>query len=197
MLHPAAAGGFSVSADVYVRGRPDYPPALDMWLREHIGIGPGRTVVDLGAGTGKFTGHLRHLGADVIAVEPVAEMRAQLSRLYPDVDARAGAAEAIPVEDATADALVCAQAFHWFATPEAMQEIARVLKPGGMLALVWNMRAHAGPNWVAEVEAIMAPMKAIRRAMAAACGAACSPAEVLGPWRRRISPMSTKDRRNG
>lgn len=156
VLHPAAAEGFSASADVYVRGRPDYPPALDGWLREHIGIGPGRTVVDLGAGTGKFTGHLRSLGAQVIAVEPVAEMRAQLSRLYPDVDARAGAAEAIPVEDAMADVVTCAQAFHWFATPEAMREIRRVLKPGGALALIWNMR-DVQVDWVAGIEAIMAP----------------------------------------
>ncbi|MBU3079318.1 class I SAM-dependent methyltransferase [Sphingomonas quercus] len=157
-LHQTAQEGFSSAADVYARGRPDYPPAVDDWLRDVAGIGPGKLVVELGAGTGKSTAHIRALGAGVIAIEPVTEMREQLARAYPEIDARDGTAEAIPVADGAADAVLCAQSFHWFATATALAEIRRVLKPGGVLALVWNVRDES-VDWVAELEAIMAPFQ--------------------------------------
>src|SRR5262249_17005278 len=112
--------------------------------------GAGKTVVDLGAGTGKFTQVLLTTGARVIAVDPVMPMLDRLRRDVPAAEAIAGDAEHIPVASGTADALVCAQAFHWFATPGAVAEIRRVLKPGGAFGLIWNQRDES-VGWVAEV----------------------------------------------
>ena len=153
-IHHAASKGYVGAADAYVRGRPDYPPELAGWLREDLGLGPGRTVLDLGAGTGKFTPRLVATGAAVIAVEPVAAMLAKLSAALPAVRALEGTATAIPLPDASVDAVVCAQSFHWFATRLALLEIHRVLKPGGRLGLVWNMRDARVP-WVARLDAIV------------------------------------------
>ena len=152
--HHAAADGYSTGADTYVKGRPDYPPEVSIWLRDTLGLEPGKTVLDLGAGTGKFTPRLLETGATVIAVEPVAAMLAKLSAALPQVRALAGTATAIPLPDASVDAVVCAQAFHWFATSEALDEILRVLKPGGTLGLVWNLRDASVP-WVSRLDAIV------------------------------------------
>ncbi|OWQ90360.1 SAM-dependent methyltransferase [Roseateles aquatilis] len=152
-IHAAAAAGYSAGADTYVKGRPDYPPELHAWLRDSVGIVPGAAVVDLGAGTGKFTQLLAKTGADVIAVEPVAEMLARLRVDLPGVTGVQGTATAIPLPDASADVVVCAQAFHWFATTAALDEMARVLKPGGRLALIWNLRDAHVP-WVARMNEI-------------------------------------------
>lgn len=152
-IHDMAARGFMANADRYARGRPDYPPALDAWLRGPVRLGHGRTVVDLGAGTGKFVPRVLGTGAAVVAVEPVAAMLARLTRDFPEVRAVAGAADDLPLDDASVDAVVCAQAFHWFATASALREIARVLKPGGVLALVWNVRDESLPSapWVRRI----------------------------------------------
>lgn len=155
-IHSAAAQGYAAEAGTYERGRPDYPPALDHWLREAVSLGPGATVVDLGAGTGKFVPRLMTTGATVIAVEPVDAMRARLAAAFPTIDARVGAADAMPVDTASIDAVVCAQAFHWFATSAALQEIARVLKPGGTLALVWNVRDES-VAWVRRLTTLIEP----------------------------------------
>jgi SAM-dependent methyltransferase len=97
-------------------------------------------VLDLAAGTGKLTRQLVPTGATVIAVEPLAEMRAELERAVPEIEAVDGTAEAIPVADATVDAVTAAQAFHWFRVRETANEVARVLTDGGSLVLVWNTR---------------------------------------------------------
>jgi len=152
-VHRTASAGFS-QTDSYVRGRPDYPAEIQTWLSEAIGLHKGVTVIDLGAGTGKFTPRLVKTGATVIAVEPVPAMRATLSAALPEVMALAGTADAIPLPDGSVDAVICAQSFHWFATPEALREILRVLKPGGRLGLVWNMR-DASVDWVARLDAIV------------------------------------------
>ncbi|QIH08373.1 MULTISPECIES: class I SAM-dependent methyltransferase [unclassified Pseudomonas] len=153
-IHHAAADGYKQAADTYARGRPGYPPELEPWLRQVLELQPGRVVVDLGAGTGKFTARLLATGAQVIAVEPVAQMRAKLAQQYPDAQVLDGSAEAIPLRDASVDVLACAQAFHWFASHQALDEIHRVLKPNGKLALVWNQRDARVP-WVAHLERIV------------------------------------------
>ena len=144
-IHEAAAQGFERNAGAYERGRPDYPAEAVTILGRHIGIGPGSTVVDLAAGTGKFTRCLLATGARVLAVEPVEAMRRTLAEVVPGAAALAGTAEAIPLPTGFAHAVTVAQAFHWFATPEALAEIHRVLVPGGGLGLVWNRRSIEEP----------------------------------------------------
>ncbi|MGI4815611.1 MAG: class I SAM-dependent methyltransferase [Janthinobacterium lividum] len=153
-VHHAAATGFTAAADNYVRGRPDYPPEVAEWLRDELGLDAGTTVVDLGAGTGKFTPRLLATGARVVAIEPLPQMLAKLSGAFSQVTALVGTADAIPLPDASVEAVVCAQAFHWFATREALAEIHRVLKPGGKLGLIWNQR-DTRVDWVARLNAIV------------------------------------------
>lgn len=155
-VHTSAQQGFSTQAATYAQGRPDYPRQLTGWLTNTLRINPQSTVIDLGAGTGKFTRLLSTLAPSLIAVEPVEAMGAQLSKLLPDVRLLSGTAEAIPLPDASADALVCAQAFHWFATEAALAEIHRVLKPDGRLGLVWNVRDES-VDWVAAITDIITP----------------------------------------
>jgi SAM-dependent methyltransferase len=155
-VHSAALEGFSREAAAYARGRPGYPKALIAWLREELRLAPGQSVLDLGAGTGKLTPLLQSTGARVVAVEPVEAMRAELVRHFPDVPAYAGTAQSIPLGDRQSDAVVCAQAFHWFATPDALAEIHRVLRPSGRLGLIWNVRDES-VAWVAALTDILKP----------------------------------------
>lgn len=155
-MHEAAAQGFATATAAYARGRPEYPPAIDDWLRDAVGLQAGSRVLDVGAGTGKFTRRLLALGAEVCAVEPVEAMRAELQRALPGIDARQGTAEALPWPDAAFDALVCAQAFHWFANAQALAELHRVLRPGGRLALVWNVRDES-VDWVQDITRLITP----------------------------------------
>lgn len=155
-VHTSAQKGFSTQAVTYAQGRPDYPRQLTGWLADTLGIDAQSTVIDLGAGTGKFTRLLSTLAPTLIAVEPVAQMGAQLTKLLPDVRLLEGTAEGIPLPPSRADALVCAQAFHWFSTPAALAEIHRVLKPDGRLGLVWNVRDES-VGWVAAITEIITP----------------------------------------
>lgn len=138
-VHPIVRG-FDRAAELYERGRPDYPAAVVRHLGRVLRIHRSTTVVDLGSGTGKFTRALAPLGAARVAVEPTEGMRRVFARELPDVPVLGGTAEAIPLPDGFADAVVVAQAFHWFRPRPALAEIARVLRPGGGLALVWNLR---------------------------------------------------------
>ncbi len=155
-IHPAAAGGFSTAADAYERGRPGYPEPAMAWLAERLEIAPGRDVLDLAAGTGKLTRSLVPFGARVIAVEPIDEMREHLFSALPDVEAFDGTAESIPLPDGSVDVVTCGQAFHWFRVEQALPEIHRVLRPGGSLALVWNMRDLSDPLQ-GRIQEIIAP----------------------------------------
>jgi SAM-dependent methyltransferase len=154
-IHGAALQGFSREAATYGRGRPEYPAELAGWLASTLRLAPGCTVADVGAGTGKFTKLVAATGARTIAVEPVAAMRAQLAALA-GVQAVDGTAQALPLKDASLDAIVCAQAFHWFARTEVLDEFARVLRPGGRLGLVWNVRDES-VDWVARITRLITP----------------------------------------
>ena len=146
-IHETAAAGFSAGSGAYARGRPSYPqPAVDLIVNQ-FDIGPGKTVVDLAAGTGKFTALLVPTQAHIVAVEPVAEMRETLARSVPGVEVKDGTAEQIPLGDGFADVVTAAQAFHWFKPDDALPEIARVLKSPGGLAFLWNRRDESVP-WV-------------------------------------------------
>ena len=140
------AASFGGVADAYERSRPGYPDDAVAWL----GGETPRDVVDLGAGTGKLTRSLVERGHRVTAVEPLEEMLAQLRAVVPRAVAVRGSAEEIPLPDGAVDVVTCAQAFHWFDHEVALREIARVLRPGGRLALVWNTRDDS-QGWVAEL----------------------------------------------
>jgi SAM-dependent methyltransferase len=146
----AQATSFGDAAAAYQRGRPPYPASAIDWL---VPAG-ARQVLDLGAGTGKFTELLAGRGLEVTAVEPLAEMREQLIAAVPSAEVLDGSAERIPLADASVDAVVVAQAWHWFDPSLALPEIARVLVPGGTLGLVWNERDLSEP-WVAELDRIL------------------------------------------
>ncbi|MGC2205677.1 MAG: methyltransferase domain-containing protein [Thermoplasmata archaeon] len=150
-----AVRGFDRAAATYERARPDYPSAAVRHLGRVLHLGPGRIVVDLGSGTGKFTRALALLGATRLAVEPTRGMRREFVRVVPDVPVLDGTAEEIPLPDGFADAVVCAQAFHWFRPRRALREIARVLRPGGGLGLVWNTRDE-GVSWSRGISRIVA-----------------------------------------
>src|SRR5947207_10920282 len=158
-VNRTAAEGFGRAAAAYERGRPDYPQAAIGWMVDQLGITPVSTVVDLGAGTGKFSRMMRSTGARVIAIEPVAAMRIELTRAAPDVEVLDGTAEAISCADASVDVVTAAQAFHWFAGPAALNEIHRVLRPGGGLGLIWNRRDKRDPMQAA-IDAIIRPYRA-------------------------------------
>jgi SAM-dependent methyltransferase len=144
-LHPLAGAGFTRGAAAYGRARPSYPPEAVDRLWQRLALAPGRTVVDVGAGTGKLTAPLVERGAQVLAVEPVAAMRAVLAEAVPGCRVLEGRAEALPLADASADAITAAQAMHWFDMPLALPELHRVLRPGGRLGLVWNLWDLADP----------------------------------------------------
>lgn len=137
MVHDAAARGFDRDASTYQRARPSYHPELVARFVERYGTG---AVLDVGAGTGIFTRQLVEHGVSVVAVEPVAGMRQQLIDALPTVDVRKGTAEALPVESDSFDSVVVAQSFHWFDYGVALDEIHRVLRQGGHLVTVWNVK---------------------------------------------------------
>jgi SAM-dependent methyltransferase len=150
---PKARGpytAFSQVAGAYERARPGYPEEAVRWL---AGDEPA-DVVDLGAGTGKLTRALVVLGHRVTAIEPLPEMLEHLPEAAPGAFAILGTAEVIPLPDAFADVVTCAQSFHWFDHAVALPEIARVLRPRGRLALVWNTRDDRDP-WTARLSAII------------------------------------------
>lgn len=144
------ASSFGRAADSYQRGRPGYPEPAVEWLVPR----QARRLLDLAAGTGKLTRPLADTGLRVVAVEPSAGMRELLAAAVPGAVVLAGSAEKIPLADGVVDAVVVGQAWHWFDARLAVPEIARVLVPGGTLALAWNVRDVSEP-WVAALGRIM------------------------------------------
>jgi SAM-dependent methyltransferase len=141
---------FTGLADVYSRHRPDYPAAAVDWILAHCGLAPGSLLVDLGCGTGISARLFAARGLSVVGVEPNDEMRRQAEQTRPEPGStaptyRAGRGEATGLPDDSADAVLAAQAFHWFEPDSALGEIRRILKPGGWVALVWNLRDESDP----------------------------------------------------
>jgi SAM-dependent methyltransferase len=166
------SSSFGAAAAAYAEHRPDYAHAAVHWA---LAPAPGPRVLDLGAGTGKLTATLVELGADVTAVEPDPAMLAELRRELPAVRALPGSAEAIPLPDASVDAVLAGNAMHWFDMAVAGPEIARVLAPGGILAGLWNLLDDS-VGWVAGLARVSG-------------SAAVGPRDTPAAWRAETAGM--------
>ncbi|HZR14618.1 MAG TPA: class I SAM-dependent methyltransferase [Acidimicrobiia bacterium] len=153
-VHHVAATGFGSEAAAYDRARPTYPDDAVAWVVDALTIASGRRIADVAAGTGKFTRLLLPAGGDVVAVEPVAGMRAVLHDALPEVPVAAGTAEAMPFRAGSFDGVTVAQGFHWFDAQRALEEFHRVLRANGRVALVWNARDRS-VDWVDELWSVM------------------------------------------
>ena len=184
-LHARRAASFHDAAERYDAARPDYPAAATAWMVPE----EATAVLDLGAGTGKLTAALLAPGRTVHAVDPSSEMLRVLAAKLPAVDARVGSGERIPLPDASVDAVTVAQAWHWMEPEAAAAEIERVLRPGGILALVWN-NDDDRVDWVRELggareaEPRVGPVENERVDVVAGF----EPGEAAGwPWTRRMT----------
>lgn len=151
MVHDAAARGFDREASTYQRARPSYHPDVVDRFVERYGHG---AVLEIGAGTGIFTRQLVDRGVTVVAIEPVPGMRQRLVDALPTLDVRDGTAEALPVASGSFDTVVVAQAFHWFDWPRALDDIHRVLRQGGHLVTVWNVKQRTAGWFEAYTEIV-------------------------------------------
>lgn len=183
--------GFGVAAATYQRGRPDYPDDLVAWL-----VGDAGRIADVGAGTGKLTSTLRRLGHEVVAIDPDARMLETLRTAVGEVETHIGRAEQIPLPDGAVDAITFGQAWHWVDPEPASIEAARVLAPGGVLGLIWNIRDDAAAPWAAELTTMVAQSEA-ERMLAAGPPTVTAP---FGPaehrvhrWRRSMTVADVRD----
>jgi SAM-dependent methyltransferase len=184
--HAAHANAFGPAAEIYERGRPQYPAEALDWL-----LPPGaRRIVDLGAGTGKLTRQIRDRGLEVVAVDPSDGMLAQLERSVPGVPAVLGRAERIPLPAGSADAVLVAQAWHWVDPARAVPEVARILSPGGRLGLIWNLRDERA-GWVRRLGEIIGSPESDRQTQV---GAPFGPVEITHfDWIHTIGPEDLVD----
>jgi SAM-dependent methyltransferase len=157
-LHPLAAN-FATVADAYERGRPEYPPAAIGALAAELGLAPHARVLDLAAGTGKLTRALIAAGLDVVAVEPQAPLREALAASVGRERVLEGLAEQIPLAEDSVDAVTVADAFHWFEHAAALAEIARVLRPGGGLAVLRTLTDWTGASWADDLGRIVSELR--------------------------------------
>jgi ubiquinone/menaquinone biosynthesis C-methylase UbiE len=183
LQHPDSRSFESV-AELYERARPQYPPEAVAWIAEKLDLREGRTVLDLGAGTGKLTRALVETGARVIAVEPGEAMLAELRRAVPGAEPMRGGAEAIPLEDDSVDGITVGQAFHWFRHDEALPEMHRVLRSHGGVALIWNARdQEALAAW--SVKELLAEFVPPDRAAPGTWSDELKASELFGPLEQR------------
>jgi SAM-dependent methyltransferase len=187
-IHRAAERGFAAAVEHYKRGRPTYPDDAVSYLVRRLGIAEGRDVLELGAGTGKFTELIVHTGARITAVEPVPAMREALGANCPTVTVLDGTAEDIPVPDASADVVVAAQSFHWFEGDRALPEIHRVLRGGDTLAMIWNVRDEAN-DWSERLTSIFDRLagEGAPRYRTGAWRAAFERSNLFGPLHHRMA----------
>ena len=185
------ATSFGAESGSYEKGRPEYPADAVAWLLEPLAKGT-RAVVDIGAGTGKLTRAVLALGGtDVVAVDPDPQMLATLQENAPGVPVLEGTAEGLPLGDAVADAAVLGQAWHWVDPVRASREIGRVVRPGGVLGLIWNVRDDR-VEWVRRLTAIMHGSAA--EEMIAEDGVrVADPFGVLERWRGEWSRPMTRE----
>ncbi len=189
-VHELATVGFGRAVEEYERARPGYPPEAVAWLIERLAIDGSRRVLDLAAGTGKLTRQLVPVGAKIVAVEPVAEMRARLEEALPGVEALDGTAEAIPLPDASVDAVTVGQGFHWFANARALAELHRVLRRDGRLGLIWNARDESA-DWVARLSEIIEPHRGdVPRYVSRQWQRAFETTPLFGPLEERQFPFA-------
>ena len=146
---------FGSEASAYEAGRPDYPLEVVEWMLQPVRH-DGRAIraADVGAGTGKLTRVVAGLGAEVVAIDPDAAMLAELRSHVLGVPTFVGTGERMPLPDASLDAVLFGQAWHWVDIPQASAEAGRVLRSGGVLGLVWNIRDESVP-WVSRLTAAM------------------------------------------
>lgn len=180
-VHHEAAVGFGRAADVYERGRPGYPAEMVDWLCDRLGIGAGRRVLDLAAGTGKLTRALVPTGAALVASDPLYAMLRRLrDATAGTVPAVVATAQTLPLADGTVDGIVVAQAFHWFDDDAALAEMTRVLAPGGAIGLVWNVRVPDDPLQ-ADISAVIEPHRGD------------TPSHTTGRWRQVVDRSALVD----
>lgn len=193
--HEHMSTSFGRAAATYEAGRPEYPAAAVAWMLEPVATRTPLRVADVGAGTGKLTRAVLALGADVVAVDPDPAMLDQLRTRLPDVRTVEGQAERMPLPDASVDAVVLGQAWHWVDPDTGSREIGRVLAPGGVLGLVWNIRDESLP-WVARLTEIMHGSNA-EQLIADGGPRVAAPFGTLErrewTWARRMSPQGVLD----
>lgn len=143
-LDPSVVRGFTRGSVAYERARPEYPDQARDFVARTFHLGPGKTVVEIGGGTGKWTRQLVHTGAEVIVVEPLPAMRRQLRRAVPGVQVLARRGEETRLPPASVDLVTVAQAMHWLEGPRALEEFDRILRPGGGVAVIYNERRERG-----------------------------------------------------
>lgn len=158
-IHPTAAQGFGSGAELYQQTRPSYPLQIISWLRNELELTHQSEVIDLAAGTGKFTQYLKQVTPHIVAVEPISEMQQQLHATQPEITILSAHSDYIPLESAHYDAVLAAQAFHWFSNHETLAEVYRLLKPQGHFGLIWNQRDTTVP-WVKAIADILLPLEA-------------------------------------
>uniref|UniRef100_A0A6B2LD70 Methyltransferase type 11 domain-containing protein n=1 Tax=Arcella intermedia TaxID=1963864 RepID=A0A6B2LD70_9EUKA len=167
-MHAWVSDGYTKESVVYDKVRPSYPDAALQWIVEKVKLchpDPSPTILDLAAGTGKFTRCLlNHLPKDVklIAIEPVDNMRKILQDHFsdnPEIQILPGTAQKTGLESKSIDIITIAQAFHWFANQETLDELLRILKPNGYLILIWNSWQKDIP-WIDQIRALTSPLSA-------------------------------------